>query len=98
MIDSDLAALYGVETKVFNQAIRRNIDRFPEDFMFRLTREETENLRSQTVTSSWGDQEVTRSRALSTAFGGAYAPGSVSIVLRDQNVETPDLRSSTTNK
>jgi len=54
MIDSDLAALYGVETKVFNQAIRRNIDRLPKDFMFHLTSEETENLRSQTVTSSWG--------------------------------------------
>jgi hypothetical protein len=54
MLDADLAALYGVETKAFNQAVRRNIDRFPEDFMFRLTDKETENLRSQFVTSSWG--------------------------------------------
>jgi hypothetical protein len=54
MIDSDLAALYGVETKVFNQAVRRNLDRFPDDFMFRLANEEAESLRSQIVTSSWG--------------------------------------------
>jgi len=50
MIDSDLAQLYGVETKVFNQAVKRNRDRFPEDFMFQLTKEEAESLRSQFVT------------------------------------------------
>ena len=55
MLDSDLADLYEVSTKAFNQAIRRNLDRFPEDFMFRLTDEEFTNLRSQFVTSrSWG--------------------------------------------
>ena len=54
MQDADLAALYGVETKVFNQAVRRNTDRFPEDFLFQLTNEETENWRSQIVTSNWG--------------------------------------------
>ena len=48
--------LYGVETKVLNQAIKRNITRFPEDFMFQLTSEEFQNLRSQIVTSSWGGQ------------------------------------------
>jgi DNA-binding PadR family transcriptional regulator len=52
MLDEDLAELYGVETKVFNQAVKRNIDRFPEDFMFKLTESEYENLRSQFVTSS----------------------------------------------
>ena len=51
MIDKDLAYLYGVETRVLNQAVRRNIDRFPEDFMFSLTREEIMNL-SQIVISS----------------------------------------------
>ncbi len=56
MIDKDLATLYGVPTKVFNQAVKRNINRFPEDFMFRLTRDEFDNLRSQFVTSSWGGQ------------------------------------------
>ncbi|MFM2385638.1 MAG: hypothetical protein RL660_395 [Bacteroidota bacterium] len=54
MLDKDLANLYGVETKVFNQAIKRNIERFPQDFMFELKQKEWENLRSQIVTSSWG--------------------------------------------
>jgi hypothetical protein len=55
MLDVDLAALYGVETKVLNQAVRRNAARFPADFMFQLTPEEFANLRSQFVTSrSWG--------------------------------------------
>ena len=54
MLDSDLAALYGVETKVLNQAVRRNIERFPEDFMFQLTSDEAERLRSQSVTSKSG--------------------------------------------
>ena len=52
MLDRDLAKLYGVETKVFNQAVKRNIERFPEDFMFQLTKEELENWRSQFVTSN----------------------------------------------
>ena len=50
MLDRDLAKLYGVETKVFNQAVKRNIKRFPESFRFQLTKEELENLRSQFVT------------------------------------------------
>jgi hypothetical protein len=54
MLDSDLADLYGVSTKVLNQAVKRNITRFPIDFMFQLTKEETLHLRSQFVTSSWG--------------------------------------------
>lgn len=55
MLDSDLAALYGVETRVLNQAVKRNLQRFPEDFMFQLTKEEFENLKSQFVTSSLGN-------------------------------------------
>ena len=54
MLDRDLAKLYGVETKVLNQAVKRNIERFPEDFMFQLTSEEYTVLKSQFVTSSWG--------------------------------------------
>lgn len=54
MLDEDLASIYGVETKVMNQAIRRNIERFPKDFMFQITMQEYENLKSQIVTSSWG--------------------------------------------
>ena len=54
MLDADLAALYGVETRVLVQAVKRNRDRFPPDFMFQLTKPEFDNLRSQVVTSSWG--------------------------------------------
>ena len=52
LLDFDLAHLYGVETKVLNQAVTRNLDRFPEDFMFRLTKDELEDWRSQFVTSN----------------------------------------------
>ena len=54
MLDSDLADLYEVETKVLNQAVRRNLDRFPKDFMFQLTSEEYLLLKSQFVTSKIG--------------------------------------------
>jgi hypothetical protein len=54
MLDRDLAELYGVKAKVLKQAVRRNINRFPEDFMFGLSKYEFKNLRSQFVTSSWG--------------------------------------------
>lgn len=54
MLDSDLARLYGVETKRLKEQVRRNIDRFPDDFMFVLNNEELNNLRSQIATSSWG--------------------------------------------
>jgi hypothetical protein len=52
MLDRDLASLYNVETRVFKQAVRRNINRFPSDFMFELSAEEFENWRSQFVTSN----------------------------------------------
>ena len=51
ILDADLAALYGVPTKIFNQAVKRNLERFPESFMFQLQRQELTNLRSQSVTS-----------------------------------------------
>jgi len=54
MLDRSLAELYGVKTKVLKQAVKRNIGRFPKDFMFELTKLEFDNLRSQIVTSSWG--------------------------------------------
>ncbi len=54
MLSTDMAELYGVEPKVLVQAVKRNSERFPEDFMFQLTAEEFENLKSQFVTSSWG--------------------------------------------
>ena len=54
MLDFELALLYEVETRVLNQAVKRNITRFPDDFMFQLTKEELEILISQIVTSRWG--------------------------------------------
>jgi hypothetical protein len=63
MLDEDLAELYDVATKRLNEQIKRNIARFPEDFMFQLTPEEFENLKSQFATSSWGGR-----RKLPNAF------------------------------
>ncbi|HRO45648.1 ORF6N domain-containing protein [Agriterribacter sp.] len=54
MLDKDLAEMYGVETRVLNQAVQRNLARFPYDFMFQLTEDEFKNLISQFVISSWG--------------------------------------------
>lgn len=58
ILDGDLAELYNVETRVLNQAVKRNSDRFPEDFMFQLSRKEFEILKSQNVTSSWGGRRT----------------------------------------
>jgi len=56
IIDSDLAELYGVETRRLNEQVRRNIEKFPEDFMFQITNDEFQNLKSQIAISSvkWG--------------------------------------------
>jgi hypothetical protein len=54
MLDADLAALYGVETRRLNEQVRRNAERFPEDFVFPVTPAEFANLKSQFATSSWG--------------------------------------------
>lgn len=54
MLDRDLAEMYGVETRVLNQSIKRNLNRFPKDFMFQLSEKEFKDLISQNVTSSWG--------------------------------------------
>ena len=68
MLDADLAALYGVATRVLIQAVKRNAERFPPDFMFQLTKEEVDLLRSQFVTSKsdsrldQGDSEILRSQ------------------------------------
>jgi hypothetical protein len=63
MLDDDLAELYQVETRRLNEQVKRNIERFPEDFMFQLTEQEWENLKSQNATSSWGGR-----RKLPSAF------------------------------
>ena len=57
MLDKDLAELYNVETRVLNQSIKRNLKRFPKDFMFQLSEKEFKNLMSQNVISSWEGQE-----------------------------------------
>ena len=62
MLDFSLAELYGVETRTLNQAVRRNPNRFPEDFMFQLTKQEVENLRSQIVTLKGQGGEALRSQ------------------------------------
>lgn len=62
MLDADLAELYGVETKMLNQAVRRNIERFPDDFMFQLTADEVESLRFHFGTSALRSQFVTSKR------------------------------------
>lgn len=54
MIDSDIGELYGIETRRLNEQVKRNSERFPENFMFQLTKEEFDNLKSQNATSSWG--------------------------------------------
>ncbi len=59
MLDEDLAEMYGVETKQLKRQVRRNMDRFPKDFMFELTRKEFENLRSQIGTSRWSGTRFT---------------------------------------
>lgn len=63
MLDEDLAQMYGVETRRLNEQVKRNIDRFPKDFMFQLTTKEYENLKSQNATSNWGGR-----RKLPNAF------------------------------
>ncbi len=70
MLDADLAKLYGVSVGRLNEAVRRNIDRFPDDFMFQLTREELEDLRAQTVTSNLKSQFAISS----SGWGGRRHP------------------------
>jgi len=67
LLDADLAALYGVETRVLVQAVKRNLERFPEDFMFQLTTQEFNHLISQSVISSYGTQPA-------HAWGGRRTP------------------------
>lgn len=68
ILDRDLAALYHVETRVLNQAVKRNIERFPDDFMFQLTKEEAEVLRSQIVTLEKQDMRGRHPKYLPYAF------------------------------
>ena len=69
MLSMDLAEIYGVETRTFNQAVKRNIKRFPEDFMFQITWEEAQNLRSPFVTSSSETASASRSHFVTLKRG-----------------------------
>ena len=82
LLDSDVAELYEVETRAFNQAVKRNLSRFPADFMFQLTQQEFANLTSQTVTSSWGGR-----RKLPLAFTEHGAIMAASVLNSDRAVQ-----------
>ena len=73
MLDRDLARLYGVETRVLNQAVKRNIERFPEDFMFQLEKEEFEDWKSQFVISNWMSQNASSNSIIMGARKLPYA-------------------------
>ena len=77
MLDRDLAALYGVELKAMNQAVKRNIGRFPSDFMFQLTDTEWTNQRSQIVTFSNDTRQCRVHRCVSTVNQGM-------VIIREQ--------------
>ena len=106
MIDFDLAVLYGVQTKALNQAVKRNIERFPDDFMFQLTKEELDSLRSQIVTAipaeyhgieEWRSQFVTSNFARMGLRRPPYAftrngIGMLSSVLRSETAVEVNIR------
>lgn len=81
MLDRDLAALYEVETRVFNQAVKRNIDRFPEDFMFRLTRQEWDSLKHQVELT-----EQTMSSQIVMTYPGKRPNAALPYVFTEQGV------------
>lgn len=91
MLDYDLAEIYGYEVKRLNDQVKRNIERFPEDFMFQLTTEEDGFLKSQIATSSWGGK-----RKLPYAFTeqGIYM---LATVLRDASCKCESIRNFCTN-
>jgi len=76
MLDRDLAAMYQVETRVLNQAVKRNLERFPEDFRFQLSEEELENWKSQIVMSNSEKMGVKKSSIRLYRARGGYVVGS----------------------
>ncbi|MBR6141428.1 MAG: ORF6N domain-containing protein [Bacteroidaceae bacterium] len=88
MVDFDLAMLYGVQTKALNQAVKRNIERFPDDFMFQLTKEELDSLRSQFVTSNFARMGLRRPPYAFTRNG----IGMLSSVLRSETAVEVNIR------
>ncbi len=97
LLDSDLAELYGVPTKAFNQAVKRNLHRFPEDFMFRLTLEEgrhLESLRSQTVTLKRGRERTKAefAKLLRVLGSGCRASSRLKVPYRSSKPSRRDVR------
>jgi hypothetical protein len=82
MLDADLAAVYGVSTSRLNEQVKRNLNRFPPEFMFQLTREEFDNLISQNATSSWSGR-----RKLPFAFTEHGAVMAASVLNTDAAVQ-----------
>jgi len=80
MLDTDLAEMYQVETKRLNEQVKRNKDRFPEDFMFQLTKEEWENLKSQNATSSNWSQNATSSQKHRSTLPYAFTEQGVAML------------------
>lgn len=100
MIDIDLAQLYKVETKRLNEQVKRNIKRFPEDFMFQLTQKEFENLKSQFATSSWGGKRklpsVFTEHGVLMLSSVLYTDIAISVNIKIMRVFT-QIRNSVTN-
>ncbi|WP_286333440.1 ORF6N domain-containing protein [Duncaniella freteri] len=95
MLDSDLAQLYGVETRRLNEQVKRNIERFPEDFMFQLTKDEISNLMSQNATSSLKSQNVISSWGGSRKLPYAFTENGVAMlssVLRSKTAIEVNIR------
>lgn len=96
MLDFDLAELYEVETKALKQTVRRNIDRFPEDFMFELSKEELENWRSQFVDSNQSNKMGLRYASFAFTEQGVAMLSSVLKSKRPINVNITIMRSFVT--
>ena len=92
MLDIDLSGLYQVETKALNQQVKRNLKRFPNDFMFQLTQSEFENLKSQIVTSSWGGTRkmpfVFTEQGVAMLFGILYSDRAISVNIQIMRIFT----------
>lgn len=102
MLDKDLAEMYNVETKRLKESVKRNIERFPEDFMFELTKEEFENLKSQIATSSWGGQRylpyVFTEHGVLMLSSVLYSPVAIQANIRIMRVYTKIKEMFSTNK
>ncbi len=92
MLDRDLAQMYGVETRILNQAVKRNISRFPEDFMFQLNEEEWRNLKSQIVISNSIRMVLRRKPLAFTEQGVAELEQYMDEVIGDFNDINEDTR------